>query len=95
MTVGPGENALCTVERKCSSTGRACGVDDRDCQAAAIANGLEVICERPEPRGYVYCPPGGEQRDSSAVWVLLAFAIAVAVVGSIVSFVLIRKRLGQ
>ncbi len=85
----------CTVERKCSSTGRACAVEDRACQSEAVASGLEVTCERVEPRGYVYCPPGGQQRDSSAVWILLAFAMAVAVVGSVVSWLLIRKRLAS
>ena len=81
----------CTVERKCSSTGKACGVDDRACQSEAIAAGLEITCERVEPRGYVYCPPGGEQRDSGVVWLLLAVAIAIAVVGSVLAYFLLRK----
>jgi hypothetical protein len=83
----------CTVERKCSSAGKACTIEDRACQNEAIASGLEVTCERVEPRGYVYCPPGAEQRDSSVVWILLAVAIAVAAIGSVLSWVLIRKRL--
>jgi hypothetical protein len=87
------ETSLCAVERRCSSTGRLCGVDDRGCQDEAIASGLEVICERPDPRAYVYCPPGA--RDSGAMWILLGFAMAVAIVGSIVAWVLLRKRLGE
>lgn len=83
----------CTIERKCSSTGRACAIDDRVCQSEAIASGLEVTCERVEPRGYVYCPPGGEQRDSGVVWILLAVAFAVAVFGGVLAFVLLRRRI--
>jgi len=82
----------CTVERKCSSTGKACTVDDRVCQSEAVANGLEVTCERVEPRGYVYCPPGGEQRDSGVVWILLAVALAIAAIGGALSYFLLRSR---
>lgn len=82
----------CTVERKCSSAGKACAVEDRICQSEAIASGLEVTCERVEPRAWVYCPPGAQQRDSSGVWILLAVAIAVAAIGSILSYFLIRRR---
>ena len=89
MNVDP---SPCTVERKCSSTGKACGVDDRACQSEAVANGLEVMCERVEPRGYVYCPPGAEQRDSGVVWILLAVALGIAVFGGALAFVLLRKR---
>ncbi len=83
----------CTVERKCSSTGKACAVEDRACQSEAVANGLEITCERIEPRGYVYCPPGGQQRDSGVVWLLLMVAIAIAAIGGILAFVLLRKRI--
>ncbi len=82
----------CTVEKKCSSTGKACAVDDRACQSDAVANGLEITCEHVEPRGFVYCPPGGEQRDSSVVWILLAVALGIAALGGVLSFVLLRKR---
>ena len=82
----------CTVERKCSSLGKACATDDRVCQSEAIASGLEVTCERVEPRGYVYCPPGAEQRDSGVVWLLLAVALAIAAVGGVLAFLLLRKR---
>ena len=79
------DTSPCTVERKCSSTGKTCSVDDRACQSAAIASGLEVTCEKlvaadgsvALERSYVCCPPAGEQRDSSVVWILLAFAVGV------------------
>ena len=89
----PTDSSPCTVERRCSSTGKSCAADDRACQSAAIANGLEITCETTEPRAYVYCPPGAEQRDSGAVWILLAFAVGVAMIGSVLSWILIRKRL--
>jgi hypothetical protein len=85
----------CTVERKCSAAGRACTVEDRACQNEAVASGLEVTCERVEPRGWVYCPPGAQQRDSNAVWILFALAMGVAVLGSLVSYLVIRKRLAS
>jgi hypothetical protein len=89
------DTSPCTVERKCSSTGKACGVEDRACQSEAIRQGLEVTCERVEPRGYVYCPPGAQQRDSGFVWIFLLVAITVAVVGALASFFLLRKRLSS
>lgn len=82
---------LCSVERKCSATGKACGVDDRACQSDAIAQGLEITCEHADPHGYVYCPPGGEQRDSGYVWILLLVAIGVAIVGGIASLLIFRR----
>ncbi|MBX3208552.1 MAG: hypothetical protein KF764_26200 [Labilithrix sp.] len=85
----------CTVARKCSSTGRLCGTEDRACQSEAIASGLEVTCERVEPRGYVYCPPGAQQRDSGVVWVLLAVAIAIAAFGGVAAYLLFRKRVAS
>lgn len=82
---------LCSVERKCSSTGAACGVDDRACQSDAISKGLEITCERGEPHEYVYCPPGGQQRDSGYVWILLLVAIGVAAVGGVVAVLIFRR----
>lgn len=93
MTQAALESERCTVERKCSSAGRACRVDDRTCQSDAVARGLEVTCERADPAGYVYCPPGGAQRDSGIVWVLLAVAIGIAAVGGILSYLILRKRI--
>ncbi|MBX3228516.1 MAG: hypothetical protein KIT84_07680 [Labilithrix sp.] len=87
----------CSVERKCSSAGRACAADDRGCQGLAIGDGLEITCERAatesEPVTYVYCPPGGQQRDSSAVWILLFVAVGVAAIGAVVSALVIRRNL--
>jgi hypothetical protein len=83
----------CTVERKCSSSGLACLVEDRDCQNLARERGLEVTCERVEPRAFVYCPPGAQQRDSSIVWILLAVAGAVVVIGMTVGWFAFRKKL--
>jgi hypothetical protein len=83
---------LCTVERKCSSTGRLCAADDRGCQNDAIARGLEVTCEHADPHAFVYCPAGGEARDSTVVWILLGVAFFIAIVGGGVSFLVFRKR---
>lgn len=84
----------CTVERKCSSVGKACAVEDRACQTRAVSDGLEITCERLEdPRTFVYCPPGAQQRDSSIVWILLTVAVGVAAIGGILSVLLFRKRL--
>ena len=82
---------LCTVERKCSAAGKACGADDRACQNQATSDGLEITCERGDPHQYVYCPPGGSQRDSGFVWVLLLVAVAVAIVGGIVAVMIFRR----
>lgn len=82
---------LCTVERKCSAAGRACGVDDRGCQSNAIQDSLEITCERMEPHEYVYCPPGGQQRDSGFVWILLLVAIGVAAFGGVVAVLIFRR----
>ncbi len=87
------EMARCTVARKCSSTGKACGRDDRACQSSAIAEGLEITCERSDTATYVYCPPGAAQRDGTIVWVLLVVAVMVATIGGVLSFVLLKKRL--
>lgn len=87
------ESSLCTVERKCSSTGKLCPTDDRACQSQAVAEGLEVTCERASPRAFVYCPPGGEQRDSGIVWILLAVAVGFAIFGGLTAYFFLRKRL--
>ncbi len=73
---------LCSTIRKCSSIGKECLSEDRDCQNAAVHEGLEVTCERSEDHTFVYCPPGAEQRDSGVVWALLALAFLVAIGGS-------------
>jgi hypothetical protein len=71
--------------------GRLCGVDERACQDQAIHEGLEITCEHLEPRSYVYCPPGGQQRDSGYVWLLLLVAIGVAAVGGVVAVMIFRR----
>lgn len=68
-------------------------MDDRACQSAAIAQGLEVTCENSDPALWVYCPPGAEQRDSGIVWILLLVALLIAGVGGVLSFLLLRRRL--
>ena len=73
---------LCSVIRKCSSVGKECAPEDRDCQNAAVHDGLEVTCERAADRMFVYCPPGAEQRDSGVVWLLLGLAFFIAIGGS-------------
>lgn len=83
----------CSVERKCSSTGRLCRADDRECQSKAIGQQLEILCERRDPDVYVYCPPGAESRDGPIVWVLLGVAALLAIVGGIGAFLLFRRRL--
>ena len=82
----------CSVEMKCSSAGRACDLDDRACQSSAIASGLEITCEHLEPRAFIYCPPGAEQRDSKIVWILLCVALVIALVGGLTSIVLLRRK---
>lgn len=74
---------ICSVILKCSSVGKDCAADDRDCQGAAVHDGLEVTCERAEDRHFVYCPPGGAQRDSGVVWILLGAAFLIAIGGSL------------
>lgn len=80
----------CTVERRCSSAGKLCSAEDRECQSAAVAGGLEITCERSEPSAYLYCPPGASSRDGSVVWLLLAVALAIAIGGSIAAYFLLR-----
>lgn len=84
------DHSLCTVARKCSTTGLACAAGDRACQSEAVARGLEIVCESPEPRSFVYCPHGAATRDSAVVWVLLLVAIGIAVVGGIAAYFVFR-----
>jgi hypothetical protein len=80
----------CSVERKCTGHGVACASSDRACLDKARADGLEIACERPSDEGgtlFVYCPPGATARDSSAVWILFAVAVGVAVVGALVALI--------
>jgi hypothetical protein len=74
-------SATCSVKDKCGPTGKECRADDRECQNAAVKDGLEILCEDREAAIYVYCPAGTQARDSSVVWILLVVAILIAVVG--------------
>jgi hypothetical protein len=89
------DTSPCSIERRCSSTGRLCARDSRSCQDEAIASGLEITCERNDGSEYVYCPPGASQRDSGVVWLLLVVAMAIALIGGAVSWRLFRQRLGS
>jgi len=82
----------CTVERRCSSTGMACGVDDRACTSEATSRGLQVICEDQGKQTFVWCPPDTARSDSNVVWLLLAFAVLLAVAGSTFFLVVLRKK---
>lgn len=84
-------NRVCSVRDKCGPTGMECRADDRDCQSAAIQDGLEIVCD---DRGtYVYCPSGTEQRDSRIVWLLLAVAVLIAVAGGVLFTRVVKKPL--
>jgi hypothetical protein len=81
----------CSVREKCGPTGKECRADDRDCQNAAVKEGLEILCEDREAQLYVYCPSGTEQRDSSIVWLLLVVAVLIAAIGGGVVAIAMRK----
>jgi hypothetical protein len=84
----------CSVALKCSSEGIECRSSDRACQDRARAHNLEVACDVPGDGEsvYVYCPKLTNQRDSSAVWLLFVVAVAVALIGSAVLWLAMRKR---
>lgn len=84
----------CSVIRNCSSTGIACETDDRECAERARVQSLEVKCEQHCARTtrLVYCPPDTGRSDSKVVWILLALAVVLAVVGSAVAWVVLRKK---
>ena len=83
----------CSINRNCSSTGVICEPDDRDCTGGATAKGLEVKCEQSCDSGkkFVYCPPDTGRSDSGFVWVLLALAGLLAVGGSGLAWVVLKK----
>jgi hypothetical protein len=84
----------CSVIRNCSSTGVACRPDDRACAEEARGKDLEVKCEQPCDDGprLVYCPPDTGRSDSKVVWLLLTMAITVAIGGSAILWVVLRKK---
>ena len=77
-------SATCSVKDRCGPTGKECRADDRECQNAAIRDGLEILCEDKGTQSYVYCPAGTEQRDSNVVWLLLVVAVLIATAGGAV-----------
>lgn len=83
----------CSVNRNCSSTGVACLPEDRDCTNGATAKGLEVKCEQTCDTGkvFVYCPPDTGRSDSGFVWILLALAGTLAVGGTGLAWMVLRK----
>jgi hypothetical protein len=84
----------CSVTMKCSASGLECSTDDRACADTARERGLEIVCDRPDgpQRRFVYCPPGATARDSNVVWILLGVAALVAIVGAVVTTILIGRR---
>lgn len=74
-------SSTCSVRDRCGPTGKECRSDDRDCQNAAVQDGLEILCEDRDTHAFVYCPPGTQQRDSSVVWILLIVAVLIAMIG--------------
>ena len=85
----------CSVNRNCSSTGFACEPDDRACLSRARELDLEVKCEQRCDEGkvrLVYCPQDAGRSDSKVVWILLSFAVVLAVGGSSVAWLVLRKK---
>jgi hypothetical protein len=60
----------------------------------ATSRGLEIICEdkRPPATKLVYCPPDTGHADSKVVWILLAAAALLAIGGSAVAWLVLRKK---
>ena len=82
-------NRKCSVRDKCGPTGKECRSDDRECQSAAVQDGLEIVCD--EDGLYVYCPAGTQQRDSTIVWVLLGVAVLIAIAGGVLFARVMKK----
>jgi hypothetical protein len=75
----------------CSSTGLACAESNRACRDEARQRGLEIICEAPDG-SFVYCPTlTGRGGDTNALWILLALAIAIAIGGSSIAWLALRR----
>ena len=81
---------LCTVPRNCSSTGIECAASDTLCQSRATTDHLEIVCTTEDSAAFVYCPVGTRHAESNAVWILLAFAGALAIGGAVFLFRMIR-----
>jgi hypothetical protein len=91
---GPSCEETCSVNRNCSSTGIACKPDDRACTDRARSSNLEVKCEQQCDDGtrFVYCPPDTGRADSGYVWIMLALAGVLAVGGTTLAWVVLRKK---
>ncbi len=74
----------CSVERKCSSDGVMCARNDATCKSDATSRQLEILCTTEGEENFVYCPRLTGHADSKAIWVLLGFAVLVAVGGLLV-----------
>ena len=87
------DDLTCSVYRNCSSTGVVCDPEDRACASEAQSKNLEVKCEQTCTTGkrFVYCPPDTGRSDSSFVWVLLVLAVAIAIIGGTMAWVVLRK----
>ena len=86
--------AICSVNRNCSSSGIACKPEDRECTSGAAAKGLEVKCEQRCPSGtmFIYCPLDAGRADSGFVWILLALSGVLAVGGGAVAYAMLKKK---
>jgi hypothetical protein len=84
----------CSVNRNCSSTGVACRPDERECNDEARGKGLEIKCEQKCSDGprLVHCPADTGRSDSRVVWILLSLAVVLAIGGSTVAWVVLRKK---
>ena len=73
----------------------ACDPSDRACIEVARSKDLEVRCEQPcsgGPARFVYCPADTGRADSGIVWILLGVAAVLAVGGSALFWVVLRKK---
>jgi hypothetical protein len=72
----------------------ACDPGDRACTELARSKDLEVRCEQQCTGGQqlVYCPPDTGRADSGIVWILLAVALLLAIGGSALLWMVIRKK---
>lgn len=94
MGTRPQCEQICSVNRNCSSTGIACAPDDRACIDRARTSNLEVKCEQTcdDAVRFIYCPPDTGRSDSSYVWILLVLASVLAVGGTAVAWMVLRKK---
>jgi hypothetical protein len=72
----------------------SCEPSDRACTELARSKDLEVRCEQTCDGGkqLVYCPPDTRRADSGIVWILLAVAMLLAVGGSALFWLVLRKK---